>query len=175
MRAVGTKSKLQEDKKHLGRWLFDRKRKKNAYISLSGKKYFGADAISASRADKHRNSNPQSSSRPELYRLMNKITTESLLAGCTSTPSFSLQGPSLGTEANEQILADGPSPCGRILSALTTPLALEFWGVPARTCQRYADAQNVRQLFQWQVDCLTCEDGYALNGGNLVYSAPTSG
>jgi hypothetical protein len=144
--------------KMLGRWAFDKKRKKNAYISLSGKKYYGADAVNASRADKYRHNNPQLSSRPELHRLMNCITSDSLLAGCRDARNQDDNEEDVGT-----------------ISKVVDPLTLEYWGVPIRTCQRYAQEQRVERLFQWQVDCLACEEGYALNGGNLVYSAPTSG
>jgi hypothetical protein len=47
---------------------------------------------------------------------------------------------------------------------------LEKWGLPANVRQSYARA-GVQQLFEWQVHCL--ETTGALDGRNLVYSAPT--
>ena len=49
-----------------------------------------------------------------------------------------------------------------------------MWGLPAKTLGRYA-AAGVRELFEWQVHCLTAGGCSALRGGSLVYSAPTSG
>lgn len=43
-----------------------------------------------------------------------------------------------------------------------------------KTVLRY-EAKMVSKLFQWQIDCLCVENGKVLRGGNLVYSAPTSG
>ncbi|CAN0182422.1 unnamed protein product, partial [Hapterophycus canaliculatus] len=35
--------------------------------------------------------------------------------------------------------------------------------------------RGIRSLFRWQAHCLLVDEGKPLGGGNLVYSAPTSG
>ncbi|XP_052244253.1 DNA polymerase theta-like [Dreissena polymorpha] len=50
-------------------------------------------------------------------------------------------------------------------------LALSSWGLPAVVLNQYA-ARGITHMFQWQAECLML--GNVLNGGNLVYSAPTS-
>ena len=52
--------------------------------------------------------------------------------------------------------------------------SLLFWGIPGVTVARYAKA-GVKTLFEWQVDCLLSDEGRVLRGGNMVYTAPTSG
>ena len=52
--------------------------------------------------------------------------------------------------------------------------SMSFWGIPLVTVERYERA-GVKTLFDWQVDCLLVDDGKVLRGGNLVYTAPTSG
>ncbi len=49
---------------------------------------------------------------------------------------------------------------------------LKTWGLPPRVLARYR-AEGVSRLFEWQVCALSCEG--VLHGGNLIYSAPTSG
>lgn len=44
-------------------------------------------------------------------------------------------------------------------------------GVPEVVANTYAE-NGVRSLFPWQIECL--KQGSVLQGGNLVYSAPTS-
>jgi len=51
---------------------------------------------------------------------------------------------------------------------------LSTWGLPPTVIAKYAN-RGVTTLFQWQVDCLLVNDGKVLRGGNLIYSAPTSG
>lgn len=70
-------------------------------------------------------------------------------------------------------------PCGDSMPATFAGISfdqhsLEMWGIPLQTVARY-ESNGVRKLFQWQIDCLCTENQHALNGGNLVYSAPTSG
>ncbi|XP_048577953.1 DNA polymerase theta isoform X3 [Nematostella vectensis] len=50
-------------------------------------------------------------------------------------------------------------------------LELASWGLPPAVLQRYHDI-GITHMFQWQADCLCT--GNVLQGGNLVYSAPTS-
>ena len=49
---------------------------------------------------------------------------------------------------------------------------LESWGLPFPIVQKYA-SKGVTHLFDWQVECLLKPT--VLTGGNIVYSAPTSG
>ncbi|XP_041839070.1 DNA polymerase theta isoform X2 [Melanotaenia boesemani] len=50
-------------------------------------------------------------------------------------------------------------------------LFLSNWGLPKPVLERY-QKHGVTQMFEWQAQCLTV--GQVLQGGNLVYSAPTS-
>ncbi|XP_013868724.1 DNA polymerase theta isoform X2 [Austrofundulus limnaeus] len=50
-------------------------------------------------------------------------------------------------------------------------LLLSSWGLPKPVLERY-QKHGVTQMFEWQAQCLTM--GRVLQGGNLVYSAPTS-
>ncbi|XP_060940746.1 DNA polymerase theta [Limanda limanda] len=50
-------------------------------------------------------------------------------------------------------------------------LQLSSWGLPKAVLERY-QKHNVTCMFEWQAQCLTV--GQVLQGGNLVYSAPTS-
>ncbi|XP_054459580.1 DNA polymerase theta isoform X2 [Anoplopoma fimbria] len=50
-------------------------------------------------------------------------------------------------------------------------LLLCNWGLPKPVLERY-QKHGVTQMFEWQAQCLTV--GRVLQGGNLVYSAPTS-
>ena len=51
---------------------------------------------------------------------------------------------------------------------------LPWWGVPSGVLVEY-HRHKVDRLFPWQVECLCTNNGSALDGGNLIYSAPTSG
>uniref|UniRef100_A0A7N6BKD0 DNA polymerase theta n=1 Tax=Anabas testudineus TaxID=64144 RepID=A0A7N6BKD0_ANATE len=53
----------------------------------------------------------------------------------------------------------------------TEKLLLSSWGLPKPVLERY-QKHGVTQMFEWQAQCLTV--GQVLQGGNLVYSAPTS-
>ena len=50
-------------------------------------------------------------------------------------------------------------------------LELSNWGLPHSVLNQY-HRNGIHSMFQWQVDCLSY--GQVLQGGNLVYSAPTS-
>ena len=50
-------------------------------------------------------------------------------------------------------------------------LELSNWGLPHSVLNQYHQ-NGIHSMFQWQVDCLS--SGQVLQGGNLVYSAPTS-
>ncbi|XP_040001213.1 DNA polymerase theta isoform X2 [Xiphias gladius] len=53
----------------------------------------------------------------------------------------------------------------------TEKLLLSSWGLPKPVLERY-QKHGVTRMFEWQAQCLTV--GQVLQGGNLVYSAPTS-
>lgn len=53
-------------------------------------------------------------------------------------------------------------------------LGFAAWGLPEEVVRSYEE-RGVRELFDWQVECLQAGNGRVLSGGNLVYSAPTSG
>lgn len=48
---------------------------------------------------------------------------------------------------------------------------LENWQLPDAVVKKYSE-KKITDLFPWQVECLLT--GKVLNGGNLIYSAPTS-
>eukprot|EP00106_Octopus_bimaculoides_P021111 XP_014788553.1 PREDICTED: DNA polymerase theta-like [Octopus bimaculoides] len=50
-------------------------------------------------------------------------------------------------------------------------LLLSSWNLPEPILQQY-HILGIREMFQWQAECLST--GQTLNGGNLVFSAPTS-
>ncbi len=50
-------------------------------------------------------------------------------------------------------------------------LDLGFWGLPELVLARYRQ-RGIGAMFEWQAECLGV--GSVLDGGNLVYSAPTS-
>lgn len=52
--------------------------------------------------------------------------------------------------------------------------SLASWGVPPDVVTKYAQ-KGVKQLFDWQIECLCVDSGAVLDGGSLIYSAPTSG
>uniref|UniRef100_A0A671U8P8 DNA polymerase theta n=1 Tax=Sparus aurata TaxID=8175 RepID=A0A671U8P8_SPAAU len=70
-----------------------------------------------------------------------------------------------------------PQPGEVICIALHAPagqaekLLLSSWGLPKPVLERY-HKHRVTHMFEWQAQCLTV--GQVLQGGNLVYSAPTS-
>ena len=52
---------------------------------------------------------------------------------------------------------------------------LSSWGLPSTLAARYA-RMKVETLFQWQIECLTSNNGAVLYANHhLIYSAPTSG
>ncbi|KAM7008657.1 DNA polymerase theta [Tautogolabrus adspersus] len=56
-------------------------------------------------------------------------------------------------------------------AGLAEKLLLSSWGLPKPVLERY-HKHGVTHMFEWQAQCLSV--GQVLQGGNLVYSAPTS-
>ena len=52
-------------------------------------------------------------------------------------------------------------------------LEISAWGLPDTVVEQYKE-KGIAFMFSWQAECLTTDQGKALQGGNLVYSAPTS-
>jgi len=50
---------------------------------------------------------------------------------------------------------------------------LGYWGVPKKVQKRFLKQAGISQLYPWQVECLSMPG--IIEGGNLVYCAPTSG
>ena len=50
-------------------------------------------------------------------------------------------------------------------------LLLSSWGLPLKVVQQY-ESSGISSMFPWQAECLLLPN--VLNGGNLVFSAPTS-
>ncbi|KAF6207905.1 hypothetical protein GE061_016354 [Apolygus lucorum] len=76
---------------------------------------------------------------------------------------------SFGVQRSEEV----PSPpmSGPSSLCFEDKLKLESWGLPQFILQKYL-SKGMHSMFPWQLECLT--SGNVLNGGNLVYSAPTS-
>ncbi|XP_055348119.1 DNA polymerase theta-like [Paramacrobiotus metropolitanus] len=53
------------------------------------------------------------------------------------------------------------------------PLEIANWGLPEQVVAAYQRA-GITTMFPWQAACLSIGAGRVLNGGNLVFSAPTS-
>ena len=140
--------------KHLGRWYFDRKNKKKKYIALNGDVTYGNQAAIQARLDKqHETRQLLKATRLELeYMMQNSIIYSSEFIGLPSAEQTSRESSPINYDKSK----------------------LESWGIPIRTVQRYENS-GINKLFSWQTDCLCSQAGHALKGGNLVYSAPTSG
>ena len=52
-------------------------------------------------------------------------------------------------------------------------LEVAAWGLPDTVVDQYKE-KGITKMFPWQAECLLTNDGKPLQGGNLVYSAPTS-
>eukprot|EP00112_Aurelia_sp_Birch-Aquarium-sp1_P005663 Seg1644.12_Seg1644.13 transcript_id=Seg1644.12_Seg1644.13/GoldUCD/mRNA.D3Y31 product="DNA polymerase theta" protein_id=Seg1644.12_Seg1644.13/GoldUCD/D3Y31 len=72
---------------------------------------------------------------------------------------------------NLEDLAQGQQDINAAESVIAKTLSIDSWDLPSCVSEKYKTA-GIKQIFQWQRDCLMT--GKALNGGNLVYSAPTS-
>ena len=140
----------------LGKWFFDRKTQKKKYLSLSGQVLQGSDASIRAKLDKIGEvRHSQQQTRRELEEFMK--------ASLVSLPEFLFTHNDTSHDAatTDSIIK-------------YDKLKLDTWGIPIRTVQRY-ESRGLRHLFQWQVDCLCVDEGAALRGQNLVFSAPTSG
>ena len=124
-----------------GRWTVDKRTRKRIYVSLSGRRLNGREAMVEFRKDQLALSNPAESARKELEQL-----TIQFDAFMSSNAPFENNSAS----------------------------SLSFWGIPEVTVARYEKA-GIKRLFEWQVECLLSNAGKVLRGGNLVYTAPTSG
>lgn len=52
-------------------------------------------------------------------------------------------------------------------------LEVAAWGLPDTVVDQYKE-KGITKMFPWQAECLLANEGKPLQGGNLVYSAPTS-
>jgi hypothetical protein len=132
----------------LGTWYFDTRKRVRKYVSIIGDILIGSSASKQCRLDKENENHPTRSARNELCHLM-------------------LHAP---TTLNEFVSSSA-------LSSSIIKLNLNLlinWSIPLRTVAKYEDL-GVLSLFDWQTSCLGIDNGKALSGGNLVYSAPTSG
>lgn len=149
--------KTTKTKSSLGKWCKDRRTKKIKYISLTGKTYSGREAMLKHKQDQEASANPLRGTRGELatnIHNLNANVVQELLR-------------QYSVETNHQLNSSK--------RAKQHPLSvLTAWGIPTRVVNQYA-RHNTTRLFDWQIDCLTCDDCAALDGGNLIYSAPTSG
>ena len=145
---------LNDVNEGLGRWCFDRKTRKRLYISLTGKTLDGALALQQSRVDRSSKLHPANSARSELQYLM------TFTAPNTLDSLFISNGPGIADISSQFVQND--------------PLDLVTWGVPVRVVNKYASV-GIYKMFPWQIECLGIDEGKVLRGGNLIYSAPTSG
>ena len=182
------KSKNVNDQNQgLGRWFFDKRHRKRRYIALTGKIYSGAIATQKARIDKQCVRNPHQTARFELQYLMS-VTTPAVLIGKLGAVENvgDVDQTARSVSDNAAIALRGEvATQPRLVPALELEQAvlekgaglrsLSAWGLPRAVVERYERAK-VRELFDWQVDCLTAGGGSVLAGDkNLVYSAPTSG
>ena len=150
-------SLLNDVNEGLGRWYFDKKTRKRLYISLTGKSLDGAMALQQSRMDRSSKQHPANSARSELQYLMTH-TAPNTLDDLFVSNAFHDRGMD---DISSQFVQNDP-------------LDLVSWGVPVRVVNKYAIA-GISKMFPWQIECLGIDDGKVLRGGNLIYSAPTSG
>ena len=59
--------------------------------------------------------------------------------------------------------------------ASADPLSLEYWGIPKGLASLISQQTGIKQLFEWQADCLSASPDVLQGKANLVYFAPTSG
>ncbi len=79
------KATIQKSENGLGKWKFDKKKKRRVYTCLNGKSVHGKDAVLASRSDQKLLRNTSQSTRMELQRLMRRqILTEESSTQSTS-------------------------------------------------------------------------------------------
>eukprot|EP00606_Chrysophyceae_sp_TOSAG23-5_P000769 GSChrysophyteH2.ASY1.ANO1.1345.1 assembled CDS len=160
-RSQAEKEKIpnRELTKGLGVWKFDRRKKERKYYSLSGRICKGSDAVSQAKLDAQ---NQGSSSRYELELLVDAARQNfcKLVSGTgtgTGTGAIAAGSEAESSTATEEAMYD-----------------MSFWGFPQKTLKRY-QLDKVKQLFDWQVECLVKHPQALLQGQNLIYSAPTSG
>ena len=146
-----TPQEANNKERSLGRWFYEKKTKKKRYVSLSGETFHGKQATIKFIMDKQFEViQRRHLTRRELTNMMKQNNYLSYINNDHNT-----------VNDTESILNPDY-------------YKLDTWGIPFITVQKY-EKKGFNQLFQWQIDCLTCHDGHALKGGNLVFSAPTSG
>ena len=59
--------------------------------------------------------------------------------------------------------------------ASADPLSLEYWGIPEGLASSIRQQTGIKQLFEWQAECLNASPDVLQGKANLVYFAPTSG
>jgi hypothetical protein len=160
----------------LGSWYFDNQKKQRRYVALTGKVYMGVEGMKQARTDQFSAQNPMLTARYELKHLMTHITPNTILAQLRAETQsaggsgMGGTGSSLGGIADtggmggigggsggNGIGGDGASGGVGGLQSLSS------WGLPAKMLERYKK-NKVERLFQWQVDCLTLNDGAVLSG-----------
>eukprot|EP00752_Nemacystus_decipiens_P002246 g2129.t1 len=126
------------------------------YITLSGQRLTGREATRAAEEDKkavREGLGPASKDRSTIMRIGRGEDP-----GPSQTARYGGGG---GGEGGEKYIHEDA-------------LKLSTYGVPEQLVESYAK-RGIRGLFRWQAHCLRIDDGKPLGGGNLVYSAPTSG
>lgn len=143
----------------LGKWFFDRKTQKKKYISLSGAILQGTEATVQAKLDnigELRHIQQQTRHELEEFMKASLLSMKDFLR-----PSITSNDDCDASHTTASMIRYDKS-------------KLDTWGIPIRTVQRY-ESRGLSHLFQWQIDCLCVDDGAALRGKNLVFSAPTSG
>ena len=72
-----------------------------------------------------------------------------------------------GEEGHVNIVKD----CKAVVTE--SQLLMAAWGLPDTVVEQYKE-KGITSMFSWQAECLLADQGKCLQGGNLVYSAPTS-
>lgn len=143
--AAQSKKQIKLENRGLGTWIFDRKTRKRRYVSLTGKNFFGHEAVSQSKKDKISELHPANSARAELKYLMTTMAPQHL----------------------DDLFTSGPG-SGSFPLIANDPLDIGKWGVPLRVVNKYASL-GVSKMFPWQIECLGVDDGKALKGGILIF------
>ncbi|CAM9304200.1 unnamed protein product, partial [Discosporangium mesarthrocarpum] len=150
----------------VGGWRKDPRnpRGKKWYMTLEGKKLTGTEAYTVANEEKRK-----------LEARGGRVTDgATILRSTRDVGKIVLDGGGSGEDIGHGGLA-GKGGAEESESCLCEEaLRLETYDIPAEIVRSYA-ASGVKSLFPWQAQCLRTNKGKVLDGGNLVYCAPTSG
>lgn len=132
-----------------GVWKYCLKSRKKYYVSLNGKKLLAGEAFRQCKIDDSIKEMQFNSARLEFCNVIRHYSASYIF-----------------NNYKKGINEGGQSP--HVLSTFSE------WGIPGDVVDNYHSI-GMTNLFPWQIDCLTVDNGAALNGRNLLFCAPTSG